>query len=357
MNNLKARIRPSQLREFVLIFLILLMMFLFSTQIENYFSPRFFNRISTSVAIIAVVSIGQTLVVLTRNIDLSVGSIVGFTAYFVGQQLVQNNGLSPTAVVLMAIAIGALMGGINGVLVAYGGVPAIIVTLGTLAIFRTILVEVSNAKTVLTADLPEWLLDLPRNNLFSVGDLDFRLMVGVALLVVVVFGLMLQYTSYGRRLYAIGSHPEAAKIAGFPSRSIVFTAFILSGALAGLAGFMFLARFGNITVVAGLGIELESVAAVVVGGISTNGGTGTIPGALLGAILINILEQSLIRWLSISEFWRDFLLGFLILLAVAADSVIMSRLRDLWSRNNTHLANDHSAGEHVAIEGEDAHVS
>ncbi|MEN8171821.1 MAG: ABC transporter permease [Chloroflexota bacterium] len=352
MNNLKKSIRPGQLREFVLVFLILLMMFLFSTQIENYFSPRFFNRISTSVAIIAVVAIGQTLVVLTRNIDLSVGSIVGFSAYFVGQQLVQDNGLSPATVVLMAVALGALMGGINGLLVSFGGVPSIIVTLGTLAIYRTILVEISNAETVLTANLPEWLLDLPRSNIFSIGDLDFRLMVGVALLAVVVFALILRYTSYGRRLYAIGSNPEAAKNAGFPSRTIVFTAFILSGALAGLAGFMFLARFGNITVVAGLGIELESVAAVVVGGINTNGGTGTIPGALLGAILINILEQSLIRWLSISEFWRDFLLGFLILLAVAADSVIMSRIRNLWAQNGAH-----SKLGRTGTEGKDTHVS
>lgn len=333
MSWFKKHIRPAQLRELVLIFLILLMMFLFSTQIENYFSPRFFNRISTSVAIIVVVAIGQTLVVLTRNIDLSVGSIVGFTAYFVGQQLVQNNGLSPATVVLMAIMVGALMGAINGLLVAYGGVPAIIVTLGTLAIFRTILVEVSDAKTILTADLPEWLLDLPRSNIFSVGKLDFRLTVGVAVLMVIIFSLILRYTAYGRRLYAIGSNPEAAKVAGFPSKRIVFTAFVLSGALAGLAGFMFLARFGNITVVAGLGIELESVAAVVVGGIGINGGVGTVFGALLGGILINVLEQSLIRWLSISEFWRDFLLGFLILLSVAADALIMSRLRNLWSKN------------------------
>ena len=333
MSWFKKHIRPAQLRERVLIFLILLMMFLFSTQIENYFSPRFFNRISTSVAIIVVVAIGQTLVVLTRNIDLSVGSIVGFTAYFVGQQLVQNNGLSPATVVLMAIMVGALMGAINGLLVAYGGVPAIIVTLGTLAIFRTILVEVSDAKTILTADLPEWLLDLPRSNIFSVGKLDFRLTVGVAVLMVIIFSLILRYTAYGRRLYAIGSNPEAAKVAGFPSKRIVFTAFVLSGALAGLAGFMFLARFGNITVVAGLGIELESVAAVVVGGIGINGGVGTVFGALLGGILINVLEQSLIRWLSISEFWRDFLLGFLILLSVAADALIMSRLRNLWSKN------------------------
>jgi rhamnose transport system permease protein len=292
------------------------------------------------VAIIAVIAIGQTLVVLTRNIDLSVGSIVGFTAYFVGQQLSGNNDMAPLTVVLMAVGVGAVLGAFNGLLVAYGGIPAIIVTLGTLALYRTILVEYSGAQTVLTANLPEWLLDLPRANLTSYGNLDLRLLVGVMLVAVVLFQLMLSYMPYGRRLYAIGSNPEAARIAGFPSQRIVFIAFVLCGALSGLAGFMFLARFGNITVVAGLGLELASVAAVVVGGINIFGGSGTVFGALLGAILIDLLENSLIRWLEISEFWRDALLGLLILLAVATDAVIMIRLRNLWARSELEVATE-----------------
>lgn len=353
MIPLRNRLRPEQLRELVLLFLIILMMVFFSVQIENYFNPRFFNRISTSVAIVVVVAAGQLLVVLTRNIDLSVGSIVGFTAYFVGQQLAQNNEMAPLVVVLLAVGLGALLGSVNGLLVAYGRVPAIIVTLGTLAIYRTMLVEYSGAQTVLTSNLPEWVLDLPRVNIFSVGDLDLRLMVGLALLVILALGLLLKYTSYGRHLYAIGSNPEAAKIAGFPSQRIVFTAFILCGALAGLAGFMFMARFGNITVVAGLGMELESVAAVVVGGANINGGSGTMFGVLLGAILINVLEQSLIRWLSISEFWRDFLLGFLILLAVASDKIIMNRIRNVWTRHELHPAAKQAAPNES---GEDSHA-
>ncbi len=338
MNQLKSRIRPGQLREIVLLLLIFLMMLFFSTQIDRYFNARFFNRVSTSVAIVAVIAVGQTLVILTRNIDLSVGSIVGFTAYFVGQQLVQYNDMSPMIAVFLAISVGALMGGLNGLLVAYGGVPSIIVTLGTLAIFRTFLVEFSNAETVLSSNMPEWVAMLPRQNVVSLGDMDLRVMAMVAIAVVIVFQLILRYTSYGRRLYAIGSNPEAANVAGIRSQRIVFTAFVLSGMLAGLAGFMFMARFGNITVVAGLGLELESVAAAVVGGVNTAGGTGTVFGAFLGAILINVLEQSLIRWLSISEFWRDFLLGFLILMAVALDTVIMGRLRNLWSKSTLQPA-------------------
>jgi rhamnose transport system permease protein len=345
MNAILRRFRPEQIRELVLVLLIVLAILFFGTQIDNYLNARFFNRISTSVAIIAVIAVGQTLVVLTRNIDLSVGSVAGFTAYFVGQRLSENNDMAPIAAVLMAIGLGAAMGAFNGLLVAYGRVPAIIVTLGTLAIYRTLLVEYSDAQTVLTSDLPEWLLQLPRANIISFGDLDLRLMVGVMLAVVVLFQLVLTFLPYGRRLYAIGSNPDAARIAGFPSQRIVFIAFVLCGALAGLAGFMFLARFGNITVVAGLGLELASVAAVVVGGVNIFGGSGTVIGALLGAILIDLLENSLIRWLEISEFWRDALLGLLILLAVATDAVIMNRLRDLWARSELQMAETEEVGK------------
>ena len=308
--------------------LIVLVLAGFSLVIENYLSARLFNRVSASVAILAILAIGQTLVVLTRNIDLSVGSIVGFTAYFVGQQLSLNNDIHPLVAVSMSVGLGAALGACNGLLVAYCRVPAIIVTLGTLALYRTLLVEYSDAQTILTVNLPQWLIDLPRLNVASYERLHLRVVVAVMLAVAVLFQLLLRYSSFGRRLYAIGSSPEAAHNAGFPTRRLVFCAFVLCGALAGLTGFLFLARFGNITVVAGLGLELKSVAAVVVGGINIFGGSGTVLGAVLGAILIDLLENSLIRSLRISEFLRDALLGLLILSAVAIDSVFMKRRRD-----------------------------
>jgi len=333
MNAIKRYFRPEQIRELSLVVLIVLIVLLFSTQIEGYLSGRTFNRIATSVAIIAVVAVGQTLVVLTRNIDLSVGSIVGFTAYVVGTQIASHNDMLPLLAVLMAIGLGAALGLINGLLVAYGRVPAIITTLGSLAIYRAILVESSGAKSVITNTLPTWLIELPQQNLFSIGAINIRPMVALALLIVVIFQLVLVYLPFGRRLYAIGSNPEAARVAGLPAQRIVASAYVLCGALAGLAGFMFLARFGNITVVAAQGLELQVVAAVVVGGVNIFGGSGTMVGALLGAVMIDTLEQSLIRWLQISEFWRDALLGLLILLAVASDAVILNRLRALWARS------------------------
>jgi len=337
MNAFIKNIRPEKFRNIVLMLLIILVLLGFSTVIENYLNARLFNRISTSVAIFAVLAIGQTLVVLTRNIDLSVGSIVGFTAYIVGQQLTQYNEMAPITAIILAIGLGAVMGAINGYFVAYLKIPAIIVTLGTLALFRTILVEYSDAQTVLAIELPKWIHELPRMNVFTYDRFQLRYVVAGMIFVVIIFQMILKYTSFGRKLYAIGSNPEAAKLTGFPIQRLVFSAFVLCGALAGLTGFIFLVRIGQVTVVAGIGFELKSVAAVVVGGVNIFGGSGSAFGSFMGAVLIDLLENSLIRWLHISEFWRDALLGILILLSVATDTIIMKKFRSFWIKKQTPL--------------------
>jgi rhamnose transport system permease protein len=351
MNTLRRIIRPEQIRELSLLLIVIVAILIFGSQINEYYTGRTFNRISTSVAIILVVAVGETLVVLTRNIDLSVGSVVGFTAYFVGQQLSNNNDIPPLVVVAMAMGFGAVLGLINGLLVAYGNIPAVVVTLGTLAVYRGILIQYSNAQTILTSRLPQWLGELPRDNIFSYGEWDFRLLVGIGVLVVIIFHLVLVFSSFGRRLYAIGSNPDAARIAGIPSRRLIVIAFILSGTLAGLGGFMFLARFGTITVEAGRGMELQAVAVAVVGGVNIFGGSGTMLGVMLGAVLIGTLEQSLIRMQDISEFWKDALQGLFILLAVATDAVILNRLRTFWARGEIVMhetATSQSGGQHGA---------
>lgn len=337
-NTLKRYFRPEQIREGSLLILILIVLVFFSTQIEGYLSPRFFNRIAGDIAVITVVAVGETLVILTRNIDLSVGSIVGVTAYFIGTFLANNPTLHPVLAVLLAMGLGMGLGAINGLIVAYGRVPAIITTLGTLAIYRAFLVELSGAKTVVTDSMPKWLQELPGMTLVSFNGIDLRPLMLIAIFVVIFFQLVLAYTQFGRRLYAVGSNPDGARFAGLPAQRTIFFAFLLSGALAGLAGFMYLARFGNITVVAGQGLELQAVAAAVVGGVNLLGGQGTMIGVLLGALLINLLQQSLIRLPHMSQFWIDALLGALILLAVATDALIIGRLRKLWERSTAEMS-------------------
>ena len=319
-----TRLHPQTLRIIALFVALLATILFFSTQIDNYLSPRMFTRITTSAAVILPIAVGQAIVVMTRNIDLSIGSTVGVVAYLTGEFLGGHPDLHPLAVALLAMGIGGLMGAINGVLVAWGRVPSIIVTLGTLALYRSFLVQYSDAKTITTASLPQWLVDLPQANAFSLFGLDVRVTVVLALLSAIAMGIALTRLRAARRIYAVGSNPDAAVMAGINAGMVVFVAFVLSGAFAGLSGLIFLAKFGNITVVAGRGFELKSVAAVVVGGVSILGGSGSMIGVVIGCVLVDTIDNSLTRWELVSEFWRDALLGMLIMAAVTVDTV-MSR--------------------------------
>jgi rhamnose transport system permease protein len=342
-NAFLRRLRPTQIRELILVLIIIGLIAFFATQVDGYLTGRTFNRITTTFPIVAIVAVGQVLVVLTRNIDLSVGSQVGLVALTVGT-IMRDLGNAPTFVqdafallgpvllVAVGILLGAVMGAINGAIVAYGRVPSIIATLATLAIYRVVIIEVAEARTITTRGFPDWLVDFAGINLVQIGDFDIRIVFLLTLVVVAAGQLLLSYLPYGRRLYAIGSNPDAARTAGLPMQRDIFLAFVGCGALAGLAGVVFLARFGNITVVAAQGLELEVVAAVVVGGVNIFGGSGSMIGAFLGAVLIALLEQSLTRWIGISDFMRDFLLGVLILVAVASDKVVLGRIQEAWVR-------------------------
>lgn len=320
------RISPQGLRLLALLAVLLLVVLFFAAQIEGYLNGRLFNRISSSVAIMALIATGQTLVILTRNIDLSVGSVVGFSAFATGSLISAHPDLHPLVLLGYSALIGTGFGLLNGVLVAYARIPSIIVTLATMALFRSALVEFSNAKSITSDALPKWLVDFPNMPVFSIGAMEFRAGFCAAIVVVVIVHMCLTRLRPARQLFAVGSNPEAADMAGIDAKRVVFAAFALSGLMAGLAGFMFLARFGNITVVAGLGFELKSVASAVVGGVNIFGGSGSVIGAFLGAVLVDLLETSLIRWAVVSEFWREAVLGALILIAVATDTVLSRRL-------------------------------
>ena len=321
-----SRLSPQMLRIVALLAVLALVLAFFASQVDNYFNPRLFNRISSSVAIMALCACAQTLVILTRNIDLSIGSVVGFTAFATGSLVAGYPGINPVVLALYAMVVGAGFGAVNGLLVAYARVPSIIVTLATMALFRSFLVEYSDNKSITTEQLPEWLTSFPNTPVFEVGGVEFRAAFVTAIVVVVIVQIGLTRLRPARRLFAVGSNPEAAEMAGINLRATVLAAFVMAGALAGLAGFMFLARFGNITVVAGLGFELKSVAAAVVGGVNIFGGSGSVIGALLGAILVDTIDTSLVRWELVSEFWREAVLGILILAAVAVDQIIGRRL-------------------------------
>lgn len=332
---------PDRIKELTLIGIIAGTVVIFGILIDGYLSGRFFNRVSTSVVIVAILAAAQALVIFSRNIDLSVGSTVGVAAYLTADFLSANDWANPALAMLIAMIVGAVLGSFNGLLVAYGRVPAIIVTLGTLALFRTMISLYSGGQNVLASELPDWVLEFNGVTLFSIGGFDIRMVFAVAVAVVVILQLAMYRLRAGRRLYAIGSNPDAAGQASLAAPRLIMLSFIGAGALAGLAGFMFMIRAGTISATAGAGLELEAVAAAVVGGVSIFGGSGTIFGAFLGAALINTLELSLVRVTEVSEFWRDAALGILVLLAVILDATLHKR----FTRRLTREISDPDASE------------
>lgn len=244
------------------------------------FSPDGFRDLLLTPAIIAVVAIGQAFVIITRNVDLSVGSVVGLTAFLTGT-LFTDTELPIIVVVGVGIAFGALLGLVNGLLVALGRVPAMVITLGTLYAFRGINVAWAGSSRINASDLPPSFLALGTR---SIGFMPVLTL--VALAVLLVAGWYLANTRSGREFYAIGSAPDAAELYGLPARRRTLTAFVVCGALAGLGGVLYTARYRTVSSQAGLGFELQAIGAAVIGGVAIVGGVGTVLGATIGAFLL-----------------------------------------------------------------------
>ena len=228
--------------------------------------------------------------IVTRNVDLSVGSVLGLSAYLAGDLLSSHQGMALPLVFVLGMALGAACGLFNGVLVTWGQVPALVVTLGTLYMFRGLAFLWTNGRQVNAETLPDSFLNLGTR----LDRSGVPILVIIALVVVLVVGQWLRDYRAGRELYAIGSNPEGARLAGVRSERRVLTAFVLAGALAGLGGVLFTARFGTVDATAGVGYELTVIAAAVVGGVAIFGGTGSVYGAALGALLLGTITSSLI---------------------------------------------------------------
>ncbi len=299
-------------------------------------NPRFLSGQSVrdillNTAILAVMAAGQAVVVITRNIDLSVGSVLGISAYAVATMMSANPGFPMVLALLVGILVGAAAGLLNGVLVRYGKVPALVVTLGTMYVWRGVAYSWAGGDQVTANELPRHFLGFANDSILGVPW-------PVLVALVVVGGVTLIMRNYrsGRELYAMGSSPDAAELAGIKVSRNLIGAFLVSGALAGLAGVLFAARFGTIDAAAGNGYELNVVAAVVVGGVAISGGSGTVWGAGLGALLLTVIGSAL-TVLSINQFWQQAIVGALIILAICADRLAAVRIARALRKKDSHV--------------------
>lgn len=290
-----------------------------TAQQPSFLSLGNLRELLSAVAILVVLAAGQTLVVLTRNIDLSVGAVLGLSAYLAADFASANPSAPLIASAAIACAAGAALGAVNGLLVCVGRVPAIVATLGTLYMFRGIASTVAGSTQINAGDLPESYLALATRQLAGIP-----LVVIVALAIVAVCGWVLSQTRSGRELYAVGSNPDGARLAGLRPGRLVFGAYVAAGLLAGLGGMLWSSLYAGADATTGTGLELQVIAAVVVGGVGVFGGTGTVAGAALGALFLGVVQNGLLL-LRISSLWLQAVYGLVILVAVGLGALLAAR--------------------------------
>ena len=307
-------------RELSLLAIMFVLGGLVSIAAPQFLTADNISQVMVLASIIAIAAVGEALVIITRNVDLSVEAMIGLVAYCVAVVLEQHTLDAPAAIVF-GIGLGLVLGMINGVIVTVFRVPAIVATLGTLSVFRGIDYLIAGSHQVPLAGLPPGFTDASRDSILGIP-----VFVVIALIVVIIGSVLLRYTRFGRQLYAVGSNPEAAAILGIPSRLVVFTAFSLCGLLAGVAGILYVMEFGTINGTSATGLVLAVVAAVVVGGVNIFGGSGTLAGAAIGALFLGFIANALIL-VGLSQFWLQAIYGVVILLAISADAIILRRIQ------------------------------
>lgn len=278
----------------------------------NFLAFSNITGVLVDVAIIAIPAVGMTLVIVTGGIDVSIGSVLGFTATAAGLTFSHNWTIGPTVLVIMAL--GAFAGVVNAVLIAYGRIPSIIATLGMMSVWRA---------AVFAALQGNWISDIPPSltQLFIVDKvLIFPWAFILAIVLVAVTQYAVNHRPLGRQIYAVGNNEEAATITGIPTRRVQLFTYTFLGVLTAIASLMTLAQSPLVQATTGSGFELQVIAAVVLGGTDIMGGRGTIVGSLLGAMLVELIHDGVILF-HIQPFWTGVITGFMIILAIYASLV------------------------------------
>lgn len=307
-------------REFGIVVALVILVAVTASIQPRFLSSTELKFILQNTSIFALLALGETLVILTRNYDLSIGSVLGLSAFLSADLFGRHPGIPIPVVFLVGLGIGLGCGAVNGAISAIGRVPSLVVTLATLYIFRGVDILIVGGGQVVASSLPNTFLLIPYE---SIGGVPYLAIVIAAVIVAGHFYLR-SYRS-GRELYAIGSNPDAAVLAGIPIARRVFAAFVACGGIAGVTGVLWAAHYGTVDSTAGTGYELQAIAAVVVGGVAIFGGSGSVLGAAVGALLLNTIISALYV-LGVSPFWDEAIWGLLLISAIALDRGISLRV-------------------------------
>lgn len=301
-------------REAALLGVLIVLMALIATRFPDFVAPGNLVAVFTDTTPLLVLALGQMVVILTRCIDLSVAANLALTGMVCAMINVAAPGLPIIVVLLIALAMGAFLGAINGLLVWKLEIPSIVVTLGTMTIFRGTIFVISDGQWINAHEMAPVFTSFPRQVFFGMPVLGW-----IGILAFGIMVLVMNRTPLGRSFYAVGGNPHAAVYAGLDVGRTQFLAFTLSGMLAGLCGYLWIARYAVAYVDIAGGFELEVVAACVIGGISIAGGAGTVLGTLLGALFLGVVKNAL-PVVDISPFWQLAISGAAIIIAVTFNS-------------------------------------
>jgi len=321
MNRTSRASLFANFREAGILFFTIVLIIAISIRQPVFLKPDNINDILLNIAIMVIVASAQMMAIIIRGIDLSVASVIGLVAMSVGLIIRDTTDFPMGVAVLIGVGLGTCFGLINALVITKGKVPPIIATLGTMSVYRGLMPVLSKGEWVDSYRVPKSFLAITRTPIFGVPAL-----VVYAILVAVLLYVFLKYTRLGRDIYALGSNPQAAVVAGVPVDRVKMIVFTLIGTLAGFGGVLWASRFGAVTSDTAIGFELSTVAACVIGGVNVYGGSGSIPGVVLGALLLGIITNAL-TITGISPFWRLTIQGFIILLAVVVDAEINRRLK------------------------------
>ena len=284
----------------------------------RFLRPENLSLIAQQVAVVGGLAVGQTLIILTAGIDLSVGAIMVFTSIVMASSAA-NLGLPGPAALVVGLVVGTLAGGINGVLVTRFRLPPFIVTLGTLNIFTALTLLYSGGQTIQSQDLPDILLWT--GQAIDIGA--FRITTGVLLMLAMyaVFSYILRFTAWGQHVYATGDDREAARLAGISVNRILLSVYLTAGLVYAITAWILIGRVGAASPNAASDANLDSITAVVIGGTSLFGGRGIIVGSLLGALIVGVFRNGL-ALAGVDVLWQTFVVGLLVIIAVATDQWI-----------------------------------
>jgi len=290
---------------------LLIMMLVFSLNSKYFFTSNNLLTIALQTSMIAIIALGQTFVLITAGIDLSIGSNMAIAGVISAMAL--KSGMPIGIAIILGLLAGVLVGLINGSLIAYGGLPPFVVTLGTMSI-------VKGVALFITGGIPVTRLSKSFNVIGNNKIVGIPIPVIITIALTLLFGFILSKTKLGTRIFAVGSNLEAAKYSGINTKRTIIIVYVFSGLLAAVAGIIMASRIASGQPTAGTGYELYAVAASVIGGVSLAGGEGLLTGTLIGALIIGVLRNGL-NLLSVSAFIQEIMIGSVIIIAVFADRI------------------------------------